>query len=89
QNSLTTGEIIGYEALLRWQHPKQGFIPPSEFIPLAEENGLILQIGEWVLHEACTQAVTWKEPYKVAVNLSPVQFAHTDLPGIVARVLQR
>lgn len=87
QTSVPTGEIIGYEALLRWCHPQRGFIPPEEFIPLAEENGLILQIGEWVLRTACMEAAAWEPPYKVAVNLSPVQFAHTDLPKLVLEVL--
>ena len=88
QTSLTTGEIRGYEALLRWEHPQRGFIPPTEFIPLAEENGLILQMGEWVLRTACAKAASWEPPYKVAVNLSPVQFAHTDLPKLVMEVLR-
>ncbi|MBN3811569.1 EAL domain-containing protein [Paraburkholderia sp. Ac-20347] len=82
-----SGAICGYEALLRWEHPRQGFISPGVFIPLAEENGLILSIGAWVLREACTRAVTWQPPYKVAVNLSPVQFAHADLPALVREVL--
>ncbi|MDH4981792.1 EAL domain-containing protein [Hyphomicrobium sp. D-2] len=87
QTSVHTGDITGYEALLRWKHPERGFIPPSEFIPLAEENGLILQIGEWVLHEACRTAAGWEPPYKVAVNLSAVQLAHGGLPGYIMQVL--
>ncbi|WP_322045553.1 putative bifunctional diguanylate cyclase/phosphodiesterase [Paraburkholderia sp. J67] len=87
QTSIASGEICGYEALLRWEHPRQGFISPGVFIPLAEENGLILAIGAWVLREACSRAVTWQPPSKVAVNLSPVQFAHADLPALVAEVL--
>jgi diguanylate cyclase (GGDEF)-like protein len=87
QTSISTGEVRGYEALLRWEHTQHGFIPPSEFIPLAEENGLILQLGEWVLRTACAKAASWEPPYKVAVNLSPVQFAHTDLPKLVLDVL--
>ncbi|WP_241023703.1 EAL domain-containing protein [Paraburkholderia sp. Ac-20340] len=87
QTSIASGEICGYEALLRWEHPRQGFISPGVFIPLAEENGLILSIGAWVLREACSRAVTWQPPCKVAVNLSPVQFAHDDLPSLVAEVL--
>ncbi|MFP6562806.1 putative bifunctional diguanylate cyclase/phosphodiesterase [Paraburkholderia sp. B3] len=87
QTSVSSGEICGYEALLRWEHPRRGFVPPSEFIPIAEENGLILNIGAWVLREACSRAVSWTPPYKVAVNLSPVQFAHADLPKLVEDVL--
>jgi diguanylate cyclase (GGDEF)-like protein len=87
QMSVSTGAIRGYEALLRWTHPKLGSIPPSEFIPLAEENGLILPLGEWVLRTACAAATSWEPAYKVAVNLSPVQFAHANLPKLVHEVL--
>lgn len=87
QTSISTGEIRGYEALLRWEHPQRGYIAPAEFIPLAEENGLILQMGEWILRTACARAASWEPPYKVAVNLSPVQFVHTNLPKLVADVL--
>lgn len=88
QTSLVTGETRGYEALLRWRHPVQGLIPPTEFIPLAEENGLILEIGEWVLRQACATAVCWEPPYPVAVNVSAVQFAHANLTQLVAGVLR-
>ncbi|KAB1589452.1 EAL domain-containing protein [Burkholderia cepacia] len=88
QTSLTTGEIRGYEALLRWQHATLGTIPPTEFIPLAEENGVILEIGAWVLREACARAATWEPPYTVAVNVSAVQFMHADLTALVANVLE-
>jgi len=87
QTSVSTGDIRGYEALLRWKHPSRGNIPPAEFIPLAEENGLILPLGEWVLRTACAKAATWDHPYKIAVNLSPVQFAHADLPKLVHEIL--
>ncbi|TDG18244.1 EAL domain-containing protein [Paraburkholderia silviterrae] len=87
QTSIPSGEICGYEALLRWEHPRLGFVSPAVFIPLAEENGLILQIGAWVLREACTRAATWMPPCKVAVNLSPVQFVHADLPALVSAAL--
>ncbi|CDX52327.1 Sensory box/GGDEF family protein [Mesorhizobium plurifarium] len=87
QTSVSTGDIRGYEALLRWKHPTRGNISPAEFIPLAEENGLILPLGEWVLRTACAKAVSWDHPYKVAVNLSPVQFAHADLPKLVHEIL--
>jgi len=87
QTSLSSGEVTGFEALLRWKHPNRGFVPPSEFIPLAEESGLILSIGEWVLRTACTQAASWHPAARVAVNISPIQFAHADLPGLIQRVL--
>jgi diguanylate cyclase (GGDEF)-like protein len=87
--SLTTGEIKGYEALVRWNHPSKGSIPPSDFIPLAEENGLILEIGEWVLQQACAAAATWNPPYPVSVNVSAVQFMHADLTQLVAEVLSK
>ncbi len=63
QTSISTGEVCGYEALLRWEHAQHGFIPPAEFIPLAEENGLIQQMGEWVLRTACARAASWEPPY--------------------------
>ena len=81
------GEVIGFEALLRWRHPHRGMVPPSTFIPLAEESGLIVPIGEWVLREACREAAAWPKPLQVAVNLSPVQFQHGDLVGLVHSVL--
>ncbi|MGJ8573062.1 MAG: putative bifunctional diguanylate cyclase/phosphodiesterase [Hoeflea sp.] len=87
QTSVSTNKIRGFEALLRWNHPEHGFIPPSDFIPLAEDNGLILQLGEWVLREACADAASWQPPYKVAVNLSPAQFVHTDLSQLIIEVL--
>jgi diguanylate cyclase (GGDEF)-like protein/PAS domain S-box-containing protein len=81
------GEITGFEALVRWQHPTRGLVPPSLFIPAAEESGLILPIGEWVLREACREAATWPKPLNIAINLSAVQFRHGDLPGLVHAVL--
>lgn len=87
QTSISTGDITGYEALLRWHHPGHGFIPPAEFIPIAEENGLILQLGEWVLRNTCSTATTWEPPYKVAVNVSAVQFANDDLPKLIMQIL--
>ncbi|OHV90784.1 putative bifunctional diguanylate cyclase/phosphodiesterase [Mesorhizobium sp. ORS 3428] len=87
QTSVSTGEIRGYEALLRWKHPTRGNVSPAEFIPLAEENGLILPLGEWVLRTACAKAASWETLYKVAVNLSPVQFAHADLPKLIHEIL--
>nr|WP_246583439.1 EAL domain-containing protein [Bradyrhizobium iriomotense] len=81
------GEVIGFEALLRWNHPTRGFVPPDEFIPLAEENGLIVEIGEWVLREACREAASWPRPLQVAVNLSPVQFQAGDLERSIDQIL--
>jgi diguanylate cyclase (GGDEF)-like protein/PAS domain S-box-containing protein len=80
-------EVIGFEALLRWQSPIRGLIPPSTFIPLAEESGLIIPIGEWILHEACREAASWARPLQIAINLSPVQFRHGDLPALVHSIL--
>lgn len=79
QRSLRTGALSGYEALLRWNHPTRGMVPPDEFIPIAEETGAILDIGEWVLREACKEARHWPAEQKVAVNISPVQFLQQDL----------
>lgn len=73
QTSIETGDIRGYEALLRWTHPVRGNIPPSDFIPLAEANGLILPLGDWVLRRACLDAAAWPHALKVAVNLSAIQ----------------
>jgi diguanylate cyclase (GGDEF)-like protein len=82
------GKVIGFEALVRWQHPTRGLIVPGEFIPVAEESGLIVSIGEWVLREACREAASWERPLQIAVNLSPVQFRHGDLPALVHAVLR-
>lgn len=87
QKSVSTGEIRGYEALVRWNHPERGSISPAEFIPIAEEYGLILQLGEWVLRNACARAADWQPAYKVAVNVSPMQFAHADLPRMILEIL--
>ncbi len=81
------GEVIGFEALLRWNHPTRGFVPPDQFIPLAEETGLIIEIGEWVLREACREAASWPRPLQVAVNLSPVQFQAGDLERAIHQIL--
>ncbi|MDF2615316.1 MAG: hypothetical protein K0S71_3102, partial [Clostridia bacterium] len=92
QIDISNNEIIGMEALIRWQHPTKGLIPPLSFIPLAEETGMILPIGEWALREACLQSKQWQEedrrPMKVAVNLSIVQFEHNNLVGIVKKILK-
>jgi diguanylate cyclase (GGDEF)-like protein/PAS domain S-box-containing protein len=81
------GEITGFEALVRWQHSTRGMVAPGEFIPLAEDSGLIIPIGEWILREACREAASWPKPLNVAVNFSPVQFRHGDLPALVHTVL--
>jgi diguanylate cyclase (GGDEF)-like protein/PAS domain S-box-containing protein len=81
------GEIVGMEALCRWRHPTRGPVPPGEFIPLAEESGTIIQIGEWMLREACREAASWKKQINIAINLSPIQFRHGDLVGLVHSVL--
>ena len=92
QIDVKTGLILSVEALLRWQHPERGLIPPLEFIPLAEENGMILPIGAWVLHTACTDAMRWqaldRPAIQVAVNLSPVQFRNPYLQRDVLEVLR-
>lgn len=87
QASAETGEVTGYEVLLRWIQPDGTFVSPAEFIPLAEESGLILPIGEWVLRKACAEAALWDEPHKIAVNLSPIQLGHVDLPRLVHQIL--
>jgi diguanylate cyclase (GGDEF)-like protein len=87
QINLAGNELIAMEALLRWNHAERGPVPPSEFIPLAEEMGLIVPLGEWVLREACKDAARWPEPVKVAVNLSPVQFRNRGLVTMVTQAL--
>jgi diguanylate cyclase (GGDEF)-like protein len=79
--------ILGYEALIRWRHPTRGLVPPMEFIPLAEEIGLIVPIGEWALEAACKQALKWPDDVSIAVNLSPVQFANDRVVESVKRAL--
>ncbi|HVW91663.1 MAG TPA: PAS-domain containing protein [Devosia sp.] len=85
--NLADNRIAGLEALLRWDHPERGLIPPAEFIPLAEETGMIVQIGEWVLQEACRAAMAWPDPVRIAVNLSTVQFKHRGLVDSVRLAL--
>jgi diguanylate cyclase (GGDEF)-like protein len=79
---LDDGRVSGFEALVRWRHPQRGLIPPNHFIPLAEETGLIVPLGEWVLRTACAQAARWSEPVGVAVNLSAAQFKGRNLVQI-------
>ncbi len=80
-------DIFGFEALLRWRHPQRGLVAPGEFVPIAEESGLITPIGEWVLREACREAASWPLPKAVGVNLSPKQFLKDGLPQFVHAVL--
>ena len=91
--SLATGVIVGFEALVRWEHPEKGLVPPAEFVPLSEETGLIVPLGRWVLEEACRQANTWHElypydpPLTMSVNLSARQFRQADLVRTVSDTL--
>ncbi|WP_426610180.1 putative bifunctional diguanylate cyclase/phosphodiesterase [Bradyrhizobium sp. McL0616] len=87
QNDTQTGGIVGFEALIRWNHPVKGRIPPDAFIPIAEETGLIIEIGDWVIRKACQTAAQWRLPFKVAVNVAPMQLNH-DLPRRVAEILK-
>ena len=77
--NLKANEVTSCEALMRWNHPQRGLIGPSEFIPIAEQTGLIVPMGEWALERACEDAASWPEPLKVTVNLSSVQFESGDL----------
>jgi diguanylate cyclase (GGDEF)-like protein/PAS domain S-box-containing protein len=81
------GHVTGFEALVRWHHPRHGMVPPSTFIPLAEESGNIIALGEWILRTACREAASWPRPLRIGINLSPVQFQHGDLPRLVHQVL--
>ena len=85
---IQTGRRRGAEALVRWRHPVRGLIPPDQFIPLAEETGLIIPLGEWVLRRACDDAVSWPAEMKVAVNLSPVQFKQAELFDMIKSALK-
>ena len=92
QVSVHTGAVVGFEALLRWPHATLGWIPPSEFIPIAEQSGVIVQLGHWVMHTAARQAAQWLAQghtgFRMAVNLSVRQFAGQELPALVAQVLE-
>ncbi len=87
QLDVATNTIVGFEALIRWHHPTRGEVPPAQFIPLAEEIGVINAIGEWVLRTACKQAASWPVPVSIAVNLSPLQFLGGKLLETVVSVL--
>jgi diguanylate cyclase (GGDEF)-like protein/PAS domain S-box-containing protein len=81
------GHVTGFEALVRWHHPRHGMVAPGTFIPLAEESGIIIALGEWILRAACREAASWPRPLRIGINLSPVQFQHGDLPRLVHQVL--
>jgi EAL domain-containing protein (putative c-di-GMP-specific phosphodiesterase class I) len=88
---LRSGDVAAVEALIRWQHPQHGLLPPLDFIPTAESTGQIVEVGEWALEQACRQAQAWRErglPVRMAVNLSARQFTAPDLVGCVARTLR-
>jgi diguanylate cyclase (GGDEF)-like protein/PAS domain S-box-containing protein len=87
RQTVAASEVIGFEALARWLHPVRGFVPPGDFIPIAEESGLIVEMGEWILREACREAASWPLPLQIAVNLSPAQFMHGDVVGLVHSIL--
>ena len=91
QIDAASGRVYGCEALVRWQHPERGLLPPDRFVPFAEQSGLIVPLGEWVLREACLQQVRWRDaglpPLDVAVNISALQFRRRDFVATVARVL--
>ncbi len=88
QAQIETGEVLGFEVLLRWNHPVRGAIPPSVFIPIAEESGLILRIGEWVLRQACQEAASWARPLNIAVNVSALQLSSDGFPPLVQGILE-
>jgi diguanylate cyclase (GGDEF)-like protein/PAS domain S-box-containing protein len=87
QKDISDGKIIGFEALLRWKHATRGNVPPAEFIPVAEESGIIPQIGEWVLRAACSEAASWTQPLIVAVNVSAVQIHNANFAHLVHEIL--
>jgi len=89
QVRFSDGALVGFEALVRWQHPTRGNVAPTEFIPLAEDNGLIVVLGAWVLEQACQDAATWPPHLRVAVNVSSVQIDRSDLRGTVRTALDR
>lgn len=89
QVNAQSGELTGFEVLLRWEHPELGIVSPEEFIPLAEQTGQILDIGEWVLRNACAEAATWKRPYRIAVNVAAAQLSRWTLAEIVRDTLEQ
>jgi len=87
QIDIESNRVLGFEALVRWRHPEKGLIAPMDFIPLAEDTGIIVSIGEWVLRRACSDAVKWPDSIRVAVNISPAQFKNRDLAKTVADII--
>jgi EAL domain-containing protein (putative c-di-GMP-specific phosphodiesterase class I) len=87
QGDIRNGTVVGFEALLRWTHPTRGAISPAVFIPIAEEVGAILEIGEWVLRTACNEAATWQQPLTIAVNVSAIQIYNDNFVQLVHEVL--
>jgi len=87
--SAKTQKLVGFEALIRWNHPQRGLVPPGVFIPVAEETGLMVQIGEWVIDEACRAVASWPDPITVALNISPKQIVLPSLPNVVSEALSR
>src|SRR3954462_4622951 len=87
EKTIAASKVVGFEALARWMHPVRGFVSPGEFIPLAEESGLIVEMGEWILRQAYREAASWPVPLQIAVNLSPAQFMHGDVVSLVHSIL--
>ncbi|KQV29796.1 diguanylate cyclase [Rhizobium sp. Root73] len=87
QNNSLTRDVIGFEVLLRWHHPVRGMVPPAEFIPIADRNGFIHELGDWVLRTACQQAACWTNPLKIAVNVAPGQLTNVNLAARVQEIL--
>jgi diguanylate cyclase (GGDEF)-like protein len=85
---MASSKVTGFEALIRWRHPVRGLVSPAEFIPLAEETGMIVAVGEWVLRTACLEAKNWPTDISIAVNLSPIQFKQGDLASVVTNALE-
>ena len=85
--SVSSNEVIAFEALIRWRHPDRGMVSPGEFIPVAEETGLIIPLGEWILRQVCADALSWPRNIRVAINLSPVQFRSPNLVQTVFSAL--
>ncbi len=89
QIELASGKLVGFEALVRWRHPRRGVISPLEFIPIAEESGLILGLGDWVMRQACEHARFWPENLRISVNVSAAQFTNSDVLGLIDEVLNQ